>query len=252
MDEANRPSAPRTIRLGFYFILTLLYIPLLYLTFTSFRGSEGFTLKWFEMVLANPYWMSSLKISFLLGVTASILSTLVGACAALGFRFKRSVGVEAFSLAAFVMPELVFALSLLSWFAWLKFSLGFWTMLAAHVTFSLSFTFFICRSRLEKMESWLEEAALDLGASPWQTLRYIHLPLMGSALVSSFLVSFLLSFDDFLISYFVSGVGYDTLPMKLYFSMKTGLTPQLNALASLMALISGLGVYLVSRIAARS
>lgn len=252
MDELNRPRPPATVRVLFFGFAFLLYVPLAVLVLQSFRGPDGWTLEWFAKVYANPFWGDALRRSLGLGALAAALSTLIGSTAALGFRFRPSRAVDLFSVVAFVMPELVFALSLLSWFASVKLELGFATMLAAHITFSLSFAFFVFRSRLEKMEVSLEEAALDLGATPWQVLRRVHLPLLGPTFISCFLICFLLSFDDFLISYFVSGMGWDTLPMKLYFSMKAGLTPELNALAALMAALSGTAIYLLSLIFQRS
>lgn len=246
MDEVRRPAVPWLIRCLFFVVAAALYLPLLHLMLSSVHTSEGWSFQWYVKVLQNDFWMDALGLSLLLGAASAAISTVIGVAAALGFRFSPSPAVSSFSLMTFLMPELVFALALLSWFASLTFSLGFLSLLIAHVTFSLSYTFFICRSRLEKLEPWIEEASLDLGATPLQTIRRIHLPILAPTLFASFLIGFLLSFDDFLISYFVSGAGLDTLPMKLFFSMKAGFTPELNALAAIMAGISAIAVYLVT------
>jgi len=248
VDEVRRPPVPWVIRSLFFVVAAALYLPLLHLVVSSVHSADGWSFQWYIKVLRNDFWMDALGLSLFLGVTSATISTILGGAAALGFRFSPSPAVSSFSLMTFLMPELVFALALLSWFASLTFSLGFLSLLVAHVTFSLSYTFFICRSRLEKLEPWIEEASLDLGATPLQTIWRIHLPILAPTLIASFLIGFLLSFDDFLISYFVSGAGFDTLPMKLFFSMKAGFTPELNALAALMAGISALAVYMVTRI----
>ena len=142
--------------------------------------------------------------------------------------------LEGLSYVSLVLPEIVFALALLSWFFLLSIPLGLTTVILAHVTFSISYVILTVGSRLAGFDPSLDDAARDLGASEVQILWKVTLPLLGPSMVASFLLSFLLSFDDFLITFFVNGVGSDTLPVKLYSYMKMGITPKLNALATLM------------------
>lgn len=250
--DARRPKAPSWARSVLYGVLVLLYIPLLVMALGAFRVEEGWGLSHFAEALSDPFWIEALARSAFVAVGTGVIATLLGLGVAL-FLDRRSKlsapekGLSSLITLAMVMPELVFALTLLSWFAWLGQSLSLLTVLAAHVTFSISFSFLIFRGRLAQMDLSLIEAAQDLGASPFQAFWKVKLPMLMPTLVSSFLVCFILSFDDFLISYFVNGVGSDTLPIKLYSAMKTGMSPQLNALATVMALISGGLLILVTR-----
>lgn len=251
-DSIRRPLAPWWARTTLAVILALLYIPLLVMVNGAFKVEETWGLTHFAAALSDPFWMEALARSALVAVGTGIIATFLGLGVALSLDRRSSLTVSDHSLTsmvtlAMVMPELVFALTLLSWFAWLGFGLSLLTVLAAHVTFSVSFSYLIFRGRLAQMDLSLIEAAQDLGASPFQAFWKVKLPLLFPTILSSFLVCFILSFDDFLISYFVNGVGSDTLPIKLYSAMKTGISPQLNALATIMALISGVLLIFVTR-----
>lgn len=251
-DEIRRPKAPAWAQSVLYGVLVLLYIPLLVMALGSFRVEEGWGFKHFVDALSDPFWMEALARSSIVALGTGVIATLLGLGVALFLDGRLRLtgpekGLSALITLAMVMPELVFALTLLSWFAWLGQSLSLFTVLASHVTFSISFSYLIFRGRLAQMDLSLIEAAQDLGAGPLQAFWKVKLPQLFPTIVSSFLVCFILSFDDFLISYFVNGVGSDTLPIKLYSAMKTGMSPQLNALATIMALISGGLLILVTR-----
>lgn len=245
MNSTNkRPVAPIWARATLITVLVLLYIPILVMVTGAFRVPEGWGFHNFQSALTDPFWMEALARSAWVAVGTGIIATILGMGIALTLDGKRGFSwftgpLSGLVTLAMVMPELVFALTLLSWFAWLGQGLSLFTVLAAHITFSVSFSYLIFRGRLAQMDLSLIEAAQDLGASPWQAFWKVKLPLLAPTILSSFLVCFILSFDDFLISYFVNGVGSDTLPIKLYSAMKTGISPQLNALATIMALISG-------------
>jgi spermidine/putrescine transport system permease protein len=242
-----RPQAPKFC---FYLLLATLValnFPLLNMAIGSFWTTDGLSFTAFIGVLENPYWMDALIRSLWIAGAASILSTLLGLLAALALAGRKPGLLGGLISAAMVMPEIVFALTLLLWFSFLGLSLGLETLVLAHVTFSLSFAFWILRSRLEKLDPLLFEAAADLGASPSQSFFRVTLPLLIPSLGASVVLCFLLSFDDFLISFFVNGVGTDTLPIKLYSSMKTGMSNETNALAFLMSLLSGVGILALSR-----
>jgi spermidine/putrescine transport system permease protein len=246
MLERERPEAPWWAVGCLIGGLALLYFPLVYLVFGSVaeRTPEGWTLtwRWYAEILADGSILQALGRSVAVAVANATIATALGAAAALaltrtGFRFKRTLqGLSALTL---VLPELVFALALLSWFAFLKLPLSLTTVVMAHVTFSISFVLLTVVSRLMSFDSSLEEAAKDLGARDWDILTRIYLPFLSPALLTSFLFCLILSFDDFLITYFTNGIGSDTLPIRLYSSMKMGHSPKLNALSCLMIALSG-------------
>lgn len=244
-NERTRPQPPLVAKITLWLTLFLLYVPIavmiLSALFVKENGEWTATLKWFLAVLNDEALMSALWNSFLVGVCASLTATFVGTAGALGLhRNPRSWkwAVESLSVVSLIFPEIVFALSLLSWFFILRMDLGLTTVVLAHVSFSVSYVIMTVNARLATLDRSYEDAARDLGASEWQILKSVILPLLKPAILGGFILSFLLSFDDFLITYFVNGVGQDTLPVKLYTAMKLGVSPKLNALSSLMFLMT--------------
>lgn len=239
--ERLRPKAPTPARVLLWLVLALLYVPILVMLVGSVLDSDQWTLKWFAQVFADAALMTALVNSLLVALGASALSTVLGTLAALGiFRSKSKwrLAVEGLSVVSLIFPEIVFALSLLSWFFVLGFELGLTTVIIAHVSFSLSYVMMTVSARLANMDMSLEDAARDLGASEWQVISSVLVPLLKPAIFGGFVLSFLLSFDDFLITYFVSGIGSDTLPLKLYTAMKMGISPKLHALSTMMFLFT--------------
>lgn len=239
--ERARPQAPRTARVLLWLVLALLYVPILVMLARSTLESGTLTAKWFDQVFADVSLADALENSLIVAASASVLSTVLGTLAALGMHRSRSkwrLAVESLSVISLIFPEIVFALSLLSWFFVLGLQLGLVTVVIAHVSFSLSYVMLTVSARIANMDVSLEDAARDLGASEWDVIRSILLPLLRPAIFGGFTLSFLLSFDDFLITYFVNGVGRDTLPVKLYSAMKMGVSPKLHALSSLMFLFT--------------
>jgi spermidine/putrescine transport system permease protein len=250
-NERSRPQAPMMAKAIFWFMLVLLYLPILVMLLGSvsdFKNEQWtLTVRWFVEVLNDDSLMDALKNSLTVGLTSSVISTVCGTAAAVGLYRSSSRFhwvMEGLSMVSLIFPEIVFALSLLSWFFILKLDLGLQTVIIAHVSFSLSYVLMTVNSRLVTLDPSLEDAARDLGASEWMILKTVILPLLRPAIIGGFILSFLLSFDDFLITYFVNGVGQDTLPVKLYTAMKMGVTPKLNALSSLMFLMT-LGVLVI-------
>lgn len=254
MSERRRPRAPWFARATLGAVLVALYGPLLVLVMGAFidRTEDQFswTLRWFREVLADETMWDALGNSLLVAATSSALATLIGTAAAIALHrgpFRGRKLLQGLSFISLVLPEIVFALALLSWFFVLRLTLGLNTVVCAHVTFSLSYVILTVGARLATMDPALEDAARDLGASEGRILWKVVVPLLKPSLLAAFLLSFLLSFDDFLITFFVNGVGSDTLPIKLYTSMKMGLTPKLNALASLMWLGSAFLILIAFR-----
>lgn len=248
MHERLRPRAPAWAMFVLLIVLVALYLPVFIMMVSSFIISKRDSLvgiawgvDWYRAIFADEELLRALSRSFIVGLVASGLATIIGGLASIAiFRstFRMSDLLNKFSFLTLVIPELVFALSLLSWFFIMHVQLSLFTVIVAHVTFSLSFVMMTMNGRMATLDPSLEDAGRDLGASEWLILKKIIIPILLPAFMSGFLLSFLLSFDDFLITFFTIGIGTDTLPIKLYSSMKSGLTPKLSALATLMFLIS--------------
>ncbi|WP_291516431.1 ABC transporter permease [Bdellovibrio sp. ArHS] len=243
--ERSRPAAPLIAKAVLWLVLAALYIPIAVMLIGAVvqktPGGIVFSLQAFAEVLQDGGLVQALWNSVVIGFSSSVLATVLGTLAALGLRRNQKSwrrNVQALSVVSLIFPEIVFALSLLSWFFILQFELGRSTVILAHVSFSLSYVMMTVQARLSTLETSLEDAARDLGANSWQVQKLVLLPLLKPAILGGFILSFLLSFDDFLITYFVNGVGQDTLPVKLYTAMKMGVSPKLNALSSVMFLMT--------------
>lgn len=239
--ERSRPKAPALTWLLTILVLLLLYLPIAVMLMGSVTEKHpnhlSLTLRWILEVINDPLLMDALRNSLIVAVVASALATSLGTLGALVLHSKSKrmkLAMNVLSIISLVFPEIVFALSLLSLFFILQFELGLNTVIIAHVSFSISYVMMTVGARLASFDPGIEDAARDLGASEYQVITTVVLPLLKPAIFGGFILSFLLSFDDFLITYFVNGVGTDTLPMKLYSAMKMGISPKLNALSSLM------------------
>jgi putrescine transport system permease protein len=230
-----------------------LYVPIALLVAFSFNDSRlvtawsGFSLRWYVALWNNERLVEaallSLRIAAVAATGATILGTLAGFALARIRRFPARGLFGAMVAAPLVMPEVITGLSLLLLFVAMDATLG-WpagrgadTVAIAHTTFATAYVAVVVRSRLADFDASLEEAALDLGARPWKVFAVITLPLIAPALVSGWLLAFTLSLDDLVIASFVSGPGASTLPMVIFSALKLGLTPELNALATLMLVI---------------
>ncbi len=239
--------------------LLFLYLPLLLLTIYSFNASRlvtvwaGFSTMWYSELfqdeqLISAVWMS-LRIAFYNACMALILGTMAAFILA---RFRRFRGKAAFSsmvTAPMVMPEVITGLSLLlmfvtlsDWIGW-PVERGMMTIWIAHVTFSIPYVAVVVGSRLREVDQSIEEAALDLGATPLKTFFLIIIPSLFSALAAGWLLAFTLSLDDLVIASFVSGPGATTLPMVVFSSVRLGISPKINALATLIILVVSMAAF---------
>jgi spermidine/putrescine transport system permease protein len=240
---ARRPArAPRLAALSLL-VYAFLYAPIAVLAAFSFnRGRltaawEGFTLDWYLKLLHNPQVLGALRNSLLVGLVTTLVSTAVGAAAALGLRrrgTRRTALLESLVTLPMVVPEIVLASSLLLLFAGIGLRLGFATVVLAHVVFSLSYAVVVVRARLQGFDPSLEEAAMDLGAGPWRTFTRVTLPLIAPGILAAALMVFALSIDDYVVTSFVAGVGATTLPVQIYSMVKSGITPEINAVSTLL------------------
>lgn len=255
MSERSRPPAPKIAWVILVTVMGVLLLPLSMMLVTSLtnRTSDGsweFTGKYWLEVFQDQRLGEALINSLIVAFSASSVAVVLGTLAALALAKTKFWG-EGFlrmsSMMSLVFPEIVFALSLLSLFFVLQMQLSLVTVIIAHVSFALPYVILTVGARAASLDASLDDSARDLGASDWTLITKIHLPLLRPAIVSAFFLSFLLSFDDFLITFFVNGIGSDTLPIKLYSSIKTGITPKLNALATMIFLVTAITVFLAVR-----
>ena len=222
--------------------IVLLYLPLASIVVESFFDEVGEEthfagLMWYEKVFSNHSLLDPLLISAGVGAVSSLIAVALGCAAALSLvrgRFPGRDLLYGVFIAPLIMPELVLGISSLVLFVTVGLPLGPLAMTIAHGTFCFAYALVLIRNRLETFDMRLEEAALDLGASPLQVMIKITLPLCLPGLIAAWLTAFAMSFDDFLVSFFTAGVGSDTLPMKLYSLVKFGMNPQTYALSSII------------------
>jgi spermidine/putrescine transport system permease protein len=252
--EKTRPKPPLIIFLSLPVALLLLYFPVVYMVLFSFIRKQGtewvWTTQWYLEVFADAQLQEAAWQSLKLAAATGLTSTLLGfvlAVTASKTTFRWNPALNVMSLISLLLPELVIGLSLLIWFHAVGLGLGFFTSLAAHVVFTGSFCFFSIHVRLQEIENHSLEAAADLGAFDLAIVRKVLLPQMTPALMVSFILGFMLSFDDFLITFFVNGVGMDTLPIKLYSALKLGHSPKVNALASLLIFFTVVSIWLSAK-----
>lgn len=234
--------------------LSLLYIPIVTLviySFMDFSGQGGIDLSAYRSLWSNEKMLDALWTSVSIAATCATISTVLGGAAAFAFERGRPIArslVNVLTMAPMVLPEVVFGLGLLIWFVFLRISLGWFSLILAHVTFSISYVALTVRGRVRLLDPAIDDAARDLGAGPWQVFTRIQLPLMAPALLAGWMMAFTLSFDDFLISFFTSGPDTVTLPMALYGVIKFGVTPEVFAMASCIFAASFISATIVSRL----
>ena len=214
---------------------------------------KGFIWNWYERLFNNDTLIQAAFHSVTIAFFAATLATIVGGLTAIAlyrYRFRGKQAVSGMLFIVMMSPDIVMAVSLLALFMVVGISLGFWSLLLAHVTFCLPYVTVTIFSRLNGFDARMLEAAKDLGASEVTILRKIILPLALPAVVSGWLLSFTISLDDVVVSSFVSGVSYEILPLRIFSLVKTGVTPEVNALATIMIVLS-LGLVILSQLVTR-
>ena len=251
---------PIPVWLSSILLYVFLYAPIAVVVVYSFNNAKyggpwrGFTFKWYANLLDNPDKIAAAWNTLELGFASTLVSTLLGTGLGYGLSRYRFPGKRVFSWLMYipvVIPDIVMAIAMLMFYALVRealgiLELGMTTMILAHVTFQIPFVAIVVRSRLVGMDPALEEAAHDLGASSWQTFRHVTLPLILPAVVAGGMLAFTLSLDDFVVSFFTTGPGASTLPILIYSSVKRGITPDINALSSLIVLASVVGTVAVA------
>ncbi len=238
----------RLLRGGFMaLIYAWFYIPILILIVNSFNASrfginwQGFSTQWYQLLVNNSSLVQAAEHSLIMGVLSASCATLIGSLTAVAlyrYRFRGKPFVSGMLFVVMMSPDIVMAISLLVLFMLLGISLGFWSLLFSHITFCLPFVVITVYSRLKGFDVRMLEAAKDLGASELTILRKILLPLAMPAVAASWLLSFTLSMDDVIVSSFVTGPGFEILPLKIYSMVRVGVSPEVNALATILLLLS--------------
>lgn len=240
-------------------VYAYLYIPIIILVANSFNEDrygltwKGFSWKWYERLFNNDTLIQAAFHSITIAFFAATFATIVGGLTAIAlyrYRFRGKQAVSGMLFIVMMSPDIVMAVSLLALFMIVGIGLGFWSLLLAHVTFCLPYVVVTIFSRLKGFDAKMLEAAKDLGAGEITILRKIIFPLALPAIISGWLLSFTISLDDVVVSSFVSGVSYEILPLKIFSLVKTGVTPEVNALATIMIIFS-LALVILSQIIAR-
>lgn len=239
-------TAPPLLTILCVVLFLFMYGPLLVLIAFSFTpteygiGWEGFTLKWYQEVFTNNNIQNALKVSLMVAIPCVLISTAIGTLTAFVLYRSRFFGRGLFQGILYIpliMPDLVMGVTLLLLFTFVGISLGVMSILLAHVSFSIPLATLVILGRMQRIDRRLEEAALDLGADEWTTMRKVTLPLLMPGILAAALLVFPWSFNDFVITYFVSGVGSSTLPLRVYSMIRLGVSPMVNALGTLIVVV---------------
>jgi putrescine transport system permease protein len=258
MKRGLSPINVTALTFGFAF----LYLPILLLVIYSFNDSRlvtvwgGFSTRWYGELFRNEPLMTAAWVTIRIAFVSALIATVLGTLAAISLtrhgRFRGRALFTGMIYAPMVMPEVITGLSLLLLFVAVDLGRGFWTIAIAHTTFSMCFVTVVVQSRLIGFDRSLEEAALDLGAPPWKVFATVTLPLIAPAIIAGFLLAFTLSMDDLVIASFTSGPGATTLPMRIYSSVRLGVTPEINAASTILIGLVTVAVIIAALVTKRS
>lgn len=226
-----------------FLVFLFLYAPIFALVVFSFNDSKsmahwnGFTFKWYERLFQNESIMSALYYTIVVAVISSVVATIVGTISAIGIHKMRGKGrklILNINYLPILNPDIVTAVALMSLFAFINLEFGFTTMLLSHIMFSIPYVILSVLPKLKQLPQNIEEAAMDLGATPSYALRKVILPQIKPGIVSGFLMAFTMSIDDFIISFFNTGNGVSNLSIEIYGMARRGIKPEINALSTIM------------------
>ena len=239
-------TSPRLLLTGCVFLFVFMYAPLLVVIVFSFTPTEygvsweGFTFKWYQAVFENKNVQAALKVSLLVAIPCVLISTAIGTITAITlyrYKFFGRALYQGIIYIPLIMPDLVIGISLLLFYTAIKLELGILTILLAHVSFSIPLTTLVIIARMQRIDRTLEDAAMDLGADELTTMRKVTLPLLKPGILAAALLTFPWSFNDFVITFFVAGVGSSTLPIRVFSMIRLGVSPIINALGTLIVVI---------------
>jgi spermidine/putrescine transport system permease protein len=227
--------------------LAFLYAPIVVLIVFSFNAGrlaaswQGISLQWYGALARDHALLVALQNSLVIATVSTAIATALGVSAAVGLERMPSrsrAALEGAFLLPLVVPEVMMGVALLLFFVVIRLPLGLLTVTIGHAAFNVPVVLVIVRARLRKLDPSLEEAARDLGATPWQAFRRVTLPLLQPAIIGAAVLSFTVSLDDFVVTFFTAGPGATTLPLKVYSMIKTGISPEINALSAILVLVS--------------
>lgn len=237
-------------------VYAFLYLPLAIVVVYSFNDSRlnaewvGFTLHWYQVLLHDEEMLLAAGNSLFIALVSSLIATVLGTMAGIAIHRYDFKLLNFMVLTPVAMPEILLGVSLLLFFIQvLNLTLGMLSIVLAHITFSIGFVAIVVRVALAGLDESIFEAARDLGASPWQTFRHVTFPLILPGVIAGGLMAFTLSIDDFVITFFTAGVGVQTLPLRIYSMIKIAVTPEVNAVSTLLMLLTLTMILLASRIA---
>ena len=228
-------------------IMLLIYLPIAVVVVYSFNGSKissvwsGLSLEWYRQLFDDVDMFVALKNSLVLATLSSVLSGIIGTLGAVGIRrskMRAESSVEYLTMLPIMIPEIILGMLFMAFFSMLGMPFGMGTLVIAHSTFCIPYIYTVVKGRLSGIDMNVQEAARDLGAKEYQVILNIVLPQLMPAVISGMLLAFAMSLDDVIISIFVTGVNTNTLPIKIYSQLKTGVTPEINALCTLMLLVT--------------
>ncbi|MBR2001460.1 MAG: ABC transporter permease [Firmicutes bacterium] len=242
-------------------ILFLTYVPILLTVVYSFNASkltsiwEGFSLKWYQELFRDRDLREALINSLILALSSCSAATVIGTMGALGMKkvpLRTNGLIESLSTMPMMIPEIILGIVFMAAFSLVGLPFGMTTLIISHTAFCIPYIFMMVRARLEGMDQSIEDAARDLGAGPFRLFWDITLPMILPAVLSGMLLAFAMSFDDVIISLFVTGPKVNTLPVKIYTKLKTGVTPEINALATIMLAVIVIALLLSNFISGRN
>ena len=231
-----------------------LYLPLVIVIAYSFNDSRlnaewvGFTLNWYRTLFHDDDMIFAAGNSLLIATAASFVSTVLGTAAGVAMHRYPTRLLSFLVLAPIAIPEILMGVSLLIFFVLINFTLGLVSVALAHIAFCIGFVAIVVRARLAGMDESLTEAARDCGATPWNAFRYVTLPLIMPGVIAGALMAFTLSIDDFVITFFTAGAGTITLPLQIYSMIKIAVTPEVNAVSSLLMLLTLALIIIASKV----
>ena len=245
------------LRIHAALVFFFLYAPIAILVLFSFNATSqtavwrGFTLEWYRKLLGDDVILGTVRNSLIVGAAATAIATVFGTLAALAlgrYRFRGEGFTRNLLYLPIIIPEIVVGAALVTFFGVAGLRLSLVTVVIAHVVFSVSYVAIVVRARLSGFDRSLEEAALDLGATPVQTFFRVTLPLILPGVVAAALLVFTISIDDYVITSFVAGVGATTLPLQIYSMLKVGVTPEVNAVSTLLLAATVVLILLAQRL----
>jgi spermidine/putrescine transport system permease protein len=245
------------LRAHAFLVYVFLYAPIAILVLFSFNRTsqtavwQGFTLEWYRSLLHDDLILAAVRNSLTVGAATTAIATVLGTMVALAlgrYAFRGEGSTKNLLYLPIIIPEIVIGAALVTFFGVARFRLSLTTVVIAHVVFSISYVAIVVRARLSGFDRSLEEAALDLGARPFQTFVRVTLPLILPGVVSGALLAFTVSIDDYVITSFVAGVGATTLPLQIYSMLKVGVTPEVNAVSTLLLAVTVVLIVVAQRL----